>query len=62
MWMAILLICGTSDSISCNMVAKSDELFMNQSVCEATVSDAVASISDRVYLTWGGCVVVGKAA
>jgi hypothetical protein len=62
MWMAILLICGSPDSISCNMVAKSDELFMNQSVCEAAVNDAVDSVSDSVYLTWGGCVVVGNSA
>ena len=62
MWMAMLLICGTSDAISCNMVAKSDELFMNQEACEASVTYAVESISDRVYLTWGGCIVVGTAA
>lgn len=62
MWLALVVVCTTPDVVSCNVLAKSDNVFLTEESCREEVTYAVDLLSPSVYYVFGGCSKLGEAA
>lgn len=62
MWLAIMLVCANPSAVSCQVLAKTDEVFQTKQECETEVKSAAQEFQLRGVLAVPSCFKVGESA
>ena len=62
MFLAMALICTTPDTITCNVITQSDNLYYSYQECSHEVQELVDLLGPQVHLVTGTCLKLGESA